>query len=181
MVCGGMAEVFLEVLMAKPLLVICGGGPVGQALAHHAAFCDFDILVVEDRKEFRRPELFPQGTQFCVVDRDYSGDFLKSYADLDLHITIVSRCWETDRAALVGIARQAPKNLRYLGLMGSRRKITRVIGELQGEGINLSSFDLQAPIGVPIGAETPSEIGISILAQIIQNRRAAGTDSLSSS
>ena len=61
MVCGGLAEVFLEVLQAPPLLAICGGGPVGQALASAGTLGGFDLLVVEDREEFARAELFPAG------------------------------------------------------------------------------------------------------------------------
>ena len=180
MVCGGMAEVFLEVLMARPLLVICGGGPVGQALAQHGALCDFENLVIEDREEFRNPELFPEGTRFCAVDREYSGDFLTSYAHRELFVAIVSRCWETDRAALSGVARQVPTTLRYLGLMGSQRKIDRVRDEVRAGGVELGGIDLHAPIGLPIGAETPGEIAISILAQVIQCRGTAVED-LSSS
>ena len=76
MVCGGLAEVFLEVLQAPPLLAICGGGPVGQALASAGALGGFDLLVVEDREEFARAELFPAGTQIERVDRRYGADFL---------------------------------------------------------------------------------------------------------
>src|SRR6185295_2219097 len=103
MVCGGMAEVFLEVLRAAPLLAICGGGPVGQALA-------------------RGPELFPEGSLLALVDRAYDEDFLAPFVRRELYVAIVSRCWETDAAALAAVLRQAPPDLKYLGLMGSRRK-----------------------------------------------------------
>lgn len=181
MVCGGMAEVFLEVLMAKPLVVVCGGGPVGQAIVRHASLCDFDNLVIEDRDDFRNSDLFPTGTQFVAVDRDFSEDFLRSFAHRDLYVAIVSRCWETDKAALMGVVRQAPKNLRYLGLMGSQRKIDRVTDELQHLGVDLEGLDLQAPIGLSIGADTPNEIAVSVLAQIIQLRGTQGEDSSPSS
>src|SRR3954467_3837975 len=75
MVCGGMAEVFLEVMAAAPVLAICGGGPVGQALARAALLAGFEVLVVDDRPEFRNPELFPAGVRFAAVDRDYQQDF----------------------------------------------------------------------------------------------------------
>ena len=65
MVCGGMAEVFLEVMVAAPVLVVCGGGPVGQALAKAAALAGFEILVVDDRAEFRDPGLFPPGARIA--------------------------------------------------------------------------------------------------------------------
>ena len=70
-----MAEVFLEVMVAAPVLAICGGGPVGQALARAAALAGFECLVADDRPEFRRPETFPSATRFAAVDRD-PGDVL---------------------------------------------------------------------------------------------------------
>jgi xanthine dehydrogenase accessory factor len=167
MVCGGMAEVLLEILMPNPLLVICGGGLVGQALAANAAICDFDLLLVEDRPEFRRPELFPAGCRFAEVDRDYSQPFLAGEAGREVLAAVVTRCWETDLAALQSILGQAPPNLRYLGLLGSRRKVARVREELEGRGAELAGAPFFAPVGVPIGADSPAEIAVSILAEII--------------
>src|SRR6185295_11389297 len=78
MVCGGMAEVFLEVMIAAPVLAVCGGGPVGQALARAAVLAGFEVLVVDDRAEFRNPELFPAGVRIAEVSADYEQDFLDS-------------------------------------------------------------------------------------------------------
>ena len=167
MVCGGMAEVLLEVLMPKPLLLICGGGLVGQALAANAAICDLDLLVAEDREEFRRPELFPEGCRFAEVDRDYSQPFLAGEAGRELLAAVVTRCWETDLAALGSILGQRPEQLTYLGLLGSQRKVERIRQELGDRGVELGGTPLFAPVGVPIGADTPAEIAVSILAEII--------------
>lgn len=173
MVCGGLAEVLLEVLMAKPLLAICGGGPIGQALAQNALICDFDVLVADDRAEFRRPELFPEGTLLPQVSRDYREDFLGPHAGRDLGVAVVTRCWETDLAALASVVRQRPAGLSYLGLMGSQRKVRRILEELAGQGASLAGVDLHAPIGLEIGGESPGEIAVSILAEIIQVRSRA--------
>lgn len=179
MVCGGMAEVFLEVLVAAPVLAICGGGPVGQALARAAALAGFECLVADDRPEFRRPELFPPGVRFADVDRNYrgdcgsEGDFLAAVRNRELYVAVVSRCWETDTAALAAVlhelSRGAP-GVRYVGLMGSRRKVQRVREELAAQGFDLSSIRLRAPIGLPIGGDSPGEIAISILAEVIGTR-----------
>jgi len=134
MVCGGLLEVFMEVLTAKPLLVACGGGPVGQALARNAELCGFDTLVADDREAFSRPDLFPEETLVVTVDRDFELDFLEPHRRRDLYIAVVSRCWETDLAA--------------------------------------SGIDLKAPIGLPIGADTPGELAVSILAELIDSRSA---------
>ena len=174
MVCGGMAEVFLEVLVAAPVLAICGGGPVGQALAKAAALAGFECLVADDRPEFRNPGLFPPGVRFAEVDRDYlgenGGDFLAAVRNRELYVAVVSRCWETDTAALAALLRDLPPGTRYVGLMGSRRKVQRVREELAAQGFDLSNIRLRAPIGLPIGGDSPGEIAISILAEVIGTR-----------
>jgi xanthine dehydrogenase accessory factor len=170
MVCGGLVEVFMEVLRAKPLLVVCGGGPVGQALVRNGKLCGFEALVADDRQEFRRPELFPTGTLLPEVGSEYAEDFLVPHAERDLFVAIVSRCWETDMAALTSVLRQRPQGLRYLGLMGSTRKIDRVRREVESLGLDLRGTDLKAPIGLPIGGETPGELAVAILAEMIQTR-----------
>ncbi len=179
MVCGGFMEVLLEVLAAPPLVVVCGGGPVGQAVARAAALAGFDSAVAEDRPRFREPALFPAATRPVEVSRDYREDFLAPFAGRELYVAIVSRCWETDAAALAAVVRQAPARLSYLGLMGSRRKIARVRREVEKEGLELAGSltldgaGLRAPIGLPIGGDTPGEIAIAILAEMIQVRSAA--------
>jgi xanthine dehydrogenase accessory factor len=174
MVCGGMAEVFLEVMVAAPVLVVCGGGPVGQALARAAALAGFEILVMDDRAEFRNPELFPAGARLAAVDPDYfertGEDVLAPVRRREIYVAVVSRCWETDTAALAAMLRDIPEGLRYLGLMGSRRKVARVREELAARGFDLSNIRLHAPIGLPIGGDSPGEIAISILAEVIGTR-----------
>jgi len=176
MVCGGLAEVLLEVMVAPPVLLVCGGGPVGQALARAGDLAGFQVLVAEDRPEFRDPALFPEATRTVEVDRDWSGDFLAPWTGRELHAAVVTRCWETDTAALAAIVRQAPPGLAYVGLMGSRRKVERVLAELELRDVPIADFDLHAPIGLPIGGDTPGEIAISILAEVLQERHAARGD-----
>ena len=176
MVCGGFADVFLEILTAAPLLLICGGGPVGQALARGAVVAGFEVVVADDRDEFLRPELFPAGARVLRVSRDYREPFLAAFAGREVAAAIVTRCWETDTAALAGILRQAPPRLSYLGLMGSRRKIARVRAEVAKLGLGLDRVRLYAPIGLPLGGNSPGEIAIAILAELVQVRNAAKED-----
>jgi xanthine dehydrogenase accessory factor len=179
MVCGGMMEVLLELLVAPPLAVVCGGGPVGQAVVRAAALAGFECLVAEDRPAYLQPALFPAGTATVAVDRDYAADFLAAVAGRELYVAIVSRCWETDAAALAAVLRQTPSSLVYLGLMGSRRKVARVRREVEARGHSLAAVELRAPIGLPIGGDTPGEIAISVVAEMIRVRseraRAAGS------
>ncbi len=181
MVCGGMAEVFLEILQAPPVLLICGGGPVGQALAQAGALAGFECVVADDRPEFREPGLFPERTRVVAVGRGYERAegaeeaFLEPMRNRDLYVAVVTRCWETDTTALAAVLRQDPPGLRYLGLMGSRRKVARVRDEVGALGLDLAGRDLKAPIGLPIGGETPGEIAISILAEVIRTRHGRHT------
>ncbi len=89
-------------------------------------------------------------------------------------MAVVTRCWETDTAALAAVLRQEPPRLRYLGLMGSLRKVARVRKEIVARGFDLERqplrAPLRAPIGLPIGGDTPGEIAISILAEVIRTR-----------
>ena len=174
MVCGGLSEVFLERMSAPPVMVICGGGPVGQALARAADLAGFTPCVVEDRAEFREPDLFPTGTVRIAVERDFAAPFLAERARHDLYVAVVTRCWETDTAALASVLRQAPPGLRYLGLMGSRRKVARVVQEVEARGVSPAAAGLHAPIGLPVGGDSPGEIAISIVAEMLQTRYATG-------
>jgi xanthine dehydrogenase accessory factor len=144
---------------------------VGQAVAVAGELADFEIVVVEDRDEFLDPTLYPDSVRFEQVDREYSSDFLAGYLERDLHIAIVTRCWETDSAALAAVLRQAPSRLAYLGLMGSERKVERVRDNVIAAGHSLESVDLRAPIGLPIGGDSPGEIAIAIVGEILAERR----------
>ena len=179
MVCGGLAEVFFDVMVSAPVLVICGGGPVGQALARAGELAGFDLLVVEDREEFQAADLFPEGTSFVSVDREFSGEFLTEVLQRDVYAAVVSRCWETDTAALAGILRQQPDRLLYLGLMGSARKVEHIQASLKAEGVELETVlgdtPFAAPIGLCFGGDSPGEIALSIIAQIQQIRYGQST------
>jgi xanthine dehydrogenase accessory factor len=190
MVCGGMAEVLLEILVASPTLVVCGGGPVGQALARAGELAGFSLLVADDRAAFRDPADFPAGTSFATlpprggpagdaaavaVDAPPSlAHAMAERAGRELAVAVVTRCWETDLEALREVLGPPPGSLPpgvgYLGLMGSRRKIARIRQELAGQGYRLDQLPLRAPIGLAIGGDTPGEIAIAVLAEVLALR-----------
>jgi xanthine dehydrogenase accessory factor len=176
MVCGGMAEVFVEVLEAAPLLLVCGGGPVGQAVAQAGDLAGFEVAVVEDRSEFLEPKLFPPATELVKVDRRFTGEPLAPFHRRQLFVAILTRCWETDSAALGAVLRQGPEHLRYLGLMGSKRKVERVRREVEASGLCWPAIPFHAPIGLAVGGDTPGEIAISILAEVLQVRHARAAE-----
>jgi xanthine dehydrogenase accessory factor len=167
-VCGGTATVLLEVLERSPRLLVVGAGHCGRALARAAAFSGYEVTVVDEREEQLDPAAFPPGARLVHVKDDYS--------DLPLpgpkgFVAIVSRGHVTDGLAFRRL-RGVP--LAYLGMIGSKAKRKALFDELRAEG--LTEEDLRrakCPIGLDIGAESPEEIAIAIVAELIANRRRA--------
>lgn len=166
-VCGGRAEVFLEVIMPPDRLLIVGGGHCGRALARMASLLDFSIIVADDREEYVRPEdfAFPNITQVLRLAADYEG---LPTPDENTYVALVSKGFLTDEAAL---RRILDTPAAYIGMIGSRRKREVVYDKLRADGISEERLArVHAPIGLDIGAETPEEIAVSILGEIIQVR-----------
>ena len=175
MICGGSSRVSIELLKAAPSLVILGGGHVGLALARLSRELGYDVLVGDDREEYARPERFPPGVRSVRTDRDYSLPAGALRPGRDRYVAVVSRCWETDLSAVrPWLAPDAPP-ARYLGIIGSARKVRGVLDVLAREGVPAEKLEaIRAPIGLSIGAVTPEEIAVSILAEVTAVRRGAG-------
>jgi len=161
-------EVFIEPLIPKPVLVIVGGGHVGQATAAQAALLGFEIAVIEDRPEFVHPKLFPPGTTTRC------GPIAEELAVFPIHqdtfIVLVTRGHQQDSIALRACIRRPAA---YVGMIGSRRKVPLVRQQfLENRWATASEFErVYAPIGLDLGAITVPEIAASIVAQIIAVRR----------
>jgi xanthine dehydrogenase accessory factor len=178
MICGGSARVLVERLEAAPVLLVLGGGHVGLALSRIAPSLGFDVIVADDREEYSRPERFPAKVRAVRAARDYAmppGELPKGR---NLYVAVVTRCWETDLAALRPWVCEEGVHAKYVGLIGSKRKIRGVLDRLREEGVPEERIRrVRAPIGLEIGAVTPEEIAVSILAELTAQRRAAGSRS----
>ncbi len=168
-VCGGSVEVFLEPVLPQERLLILGAGHVGQALARHAAGLGFETIVVDDRAAWLRTDQFPAGVRLIETDETYT---LRMPAILSAdYIAVLTRCHRTDRNALAAALAAQP---RYLGLICSRRKKLRLFAELEAQGVARERLEtIHAPIGLPIGAETPAEIAVAIAGEIVRERRSS--------
>jgi xanthine dehydrogenase accessory factor len=168
-------EVFVEPVIPRPLLLVAGGGHVGQALAVQAVQIGFDVTVVDDRPEFADPALFPQGVKVCCspVPQQIASQPMSE----DTYVVIVTRGHRHDAEALAACIHQRPA---YIGMIGSRRKVALLRKNfLENQLATEEEFDrVSAPIGLAIGAVTVPEIAVSIAAQLIAVRRRAGRDSL---
>ena len=174
MICGGSARVSVELLAARPSLVILGGGHVGLALARFGSSLNYDVLVADDRAEFAAADRYPEGVRAFQTGRDYRLPEGALLPGRDRYVAIVSRCWETDLAALEPWLAESAPRARYLGLIGSSRKIRGVFERLRERGIPADRLSaVRAPIGLAIGAVTPEEIAVAILAEMTAVRRGA--------
>ena len=174
LICGGQMDVHVDPLVPSPHLYILGAGHVGWHLARAAADADFHVHVVDDREKFANADRFPQACE--IVVEPIAEWFERTDLTPGSYVVIVTRGHQGDLDALRAFA---PKDLRYLGLIGSRAKITRIQDALLTEGIPAEQLRrVHAPIGLDIGAVTPAEIAISILAQLIAVRRGADASAL---
>ena len=175
LVCGGQMDVHIDPLEPTPHLYIVGAGHVSWHLGRVAGEAGFRIHVVDDREKFANLERFP-GAEEVVAES--IPDWLHR-ADLpaSAFAVVVTRGHTHDLDAMRALA---ARDLRYLGLIGSRAKVRRIWDMLLGEGVPRECLErIHAPIGLDIGAVTPSEISISIVAELIAVRRGAPAAGLS--
>jgi xanthine dehydrogenase accessory factor len=166
MACGGSAEVFLERVGPGDRLVIFGAGHVGLALARLAVTVGFLPELVDDRPEACEAALQAGVGSVHPCDPEYREGVPS--IDPSCSIAIVTRCHRTDRLALRRVA-DAP--CRYLGLIGSKRKKQVVLDQLREDGVTDEQLArIRCPIGLPLGGNTPEEIAVSIVAELLQTR-----------
>ena len=162
------AEIYVEGFTTPPTLVLVGGGHVGKATYDLALMLGFRIYVVDDRAQFSNPERFP-GAEDTIVVPDYTRAMDQVPVNANTFILIATRGHWFDDLALESAVRTPA---RYVGLLGSRRKTIMIYQRLVQQGIPVERLrDVHAPIGLDIGALTPEELAVSIMSEIIMERR----------
>lgn len=161
------AVVYTRAFLPPQRLILLGGGHVSQPLSRYAADLEFDVVVVDDRPGFANAVRFPEaGKVICDAFEHAIAELAITPYDF---VCVITRGHRHDAACLrVLLAGNQP---RYLGLIGSRRRTIELFKMLEEEGFDRAKIErIHTPIGIPIGAETPKEIAISILAELIQQR-----------
>jgi xanthine dehydrogenase accessory factor len=163
LICGGQMSVYIEPIEPSPELYVIGAGHVGYQLAIMAQEVGFHVHVVDDREKFASRERFPNAAE--VVTEDIPAWLERTTIPAHAYVVIVTRGHNNDLDALRALA---ARELRYLGLIGSRAKVARISDQLLSEGMQPEILkQVHAPIGLDIGAVTPQEIAVSILAELI--------------
>lgn len=168
-------DVFVEVLASPPELVVAGAGHIAKPLCSMGAMCGFAVTVIDDRPEYADPVHFPAAR--AVICRPFQEAFTELRVGARTHIVLVTRGHRFDEDCLRALR---GRNAGYIGMIGSRRRTRAVFADLEAEGVEAAWLDkVYAPIGIDIGAETPEEIAISVLAELIKIRRGGKAPSLS--
>jgi xanthine dehydrogenase accessory factor len=172
-VCGGQVEVFIEPILPPPTVLVLGCGHVGVAVAHLAKWLGFRVLVSDDREELCTPEHIPAADRY--LPGELSAVLSATPIDGQTFVVAVTRGYPFDVAALpILLESQTP----YIGVIGSRRRWATTVKELTARGITKQALQrVHSPIGLHLGAETPEEIAVSIMAEIITLRNLDGGDS----
>jgi xanthine dehydrogenase accessory factor len=163
----GAWVVMTEVHERPARLIIAGGGHVGKALATMAALCGFRVTVIDDRPEWANEARFPEADE---VIRGRFDEVLREYPiDSSSYVVCVTRGHRQDQVSLGAVV---GRGAAYVGMIGSKRRGRAVLQNLRDEGADPEALEaVHTPIGLDIGAETPEEIAVAIMAEIIRNRR----------
>ena len=175
MCCGGEMEVLVEPMIPAPVLVVCGGGHIAQALVPLVGPLGFVPIVVDDLEELGNPQRFPQAAR--IIDSFDPRDWHDVPLDERSYVVIVTRDHQVDQQLLEALL---PYDVAYLGMIGSERKVHMFRQRLLNKGASSARLDrVHAPIGLDIGADTPEEIALAIAAELVQvraqRRRTDGT------
>ena len=163
MMCGGKLDVYIEPILPDEKLVIFGAGHITRSLAPLMKLTGFQVSVVEDSPDLLQKDKFPETEDLILTDMEQFARDLPS--DPGTYIVLLSRGFSRDKAILTQLIQ---KDFKYIGMIGSLRKIVTMKEDLKKQGVPEEAFSkLQAPVGLDIGGETPEEIAISIAAEII--------------
>lgn len=165
-VCGGQVEVFVEPILPSPTLVVIGAGHVGKAVAHLAKWLGFRVVINDDRTEFCTPEVVPDADAYYPVTMDKLPEHMKINNRTVLILT--TRGSNVDAAGLAPLLDSAAA---YIGIIGSRRRWATTVKALKEKGVADEKIArIHSPMGLELQAETPEEIAVSILAEVLMIR-----------
>jgi xanthine dehydrogenase accessory factor len=163
-VCGGQVEIYVEPIIPKPVLVVVGVGHVGKAVAHLAKWLGFIVAVTDDRPDFCNPQAVPEADEFYPLPLQELSSHIK--INPWTYIVLTTRGMDVD---VYGLPSLLDSDAGYIGVIGSKRRWATTSKKLLDAGVPSKLLErVHSPIGLEIHAETPEEIAVSIMAEIIK-------------
>jgi xanthine dehydrogenase accessory factor len=176
LICGGRMEVFIEPIEGTPTLCLFGAGHVAQPLARMAKAAGFRVEVADDRMKFANRDRFPEAD--AVIVDDFAAAASRMTLGPNTYAIVVTRGHKGDEEALAACL---GKGLRFLGLLASRPKFVHIAAALEERGVSLEELStIHSPLGLQLGAVTPEEIAVSVLAEMIAVRRGIAPEGVKS-
>ncbi len=165
LICGGLAKVYIDVVKPRPTIYLLGAGHIAKPLADIINILGFPVIVVDDNPDFANRDRYPYAKDIIVDTWEEALRKIKPN-ERDIIIIVYGEI-EKDYKAL---KRAIETNVSYIGLLGSRRKVRIFLDRLKGEGIDINKLKgrLYAPIGLDLNADTPEEVAISIIAEVLK-------------
>jgi xanthine dehydrogenase accessory factor len=172
LICGGQLDIYVEPVLPQPRAFIFGAGHISKSLSKVASLAGFATAIVDNREMFANRERFPEAGE--IFAEEYEEVFPKLEINQHSYLVIVTRGHRDDmRVFRWAVTTPA----RYIGMIGSKRKVIGIIKELEKEGMpRLTGEQIFAPMGFEIGAVTPEEIAVCVVAEMIAARRMPGGD-----
>jgi xanthine dehydrogenase accessory factor len=165
-VCGGQVEVFVEPILPTPTIVVIGGGHVGKAVVYLAKWLGFHVVVSDDRPEFSNPESVPGADAYYTVPMADLTEQIK--VTPQTYLVVTSRGSSVDAQGLPSLL---DSEAAYIGVIGSKRRWATTAKALKDNGVSDEKIQrVHSPMGLELQAETPEEIAVSILAEILMLR-----------
>jgi xanthine dehydrogenase accessory factor len=165
-VCGGTVEVFVEAILPAPMVVVIGGGHVGKAVVYLAKWLGFRVAVSDDREEFCNPEAVPGADLYLPGPMQALPEKVK--INRQTYLILTTRGSSVDTAGLAPLLETAAP---YVGVIGSKRRWATTVREMRKAGISDAKLArVHSPIGLELHAETPEEIAVSIMAEVLMLR-----------
>ena len=175
-VCGGQLEVFIEPVKSQPLLIVVGGGHVGKAVVSLAKWLGFRVALSDDREDFCTPAVAPEADEYYLVSMKDLPGVVK--INRNTFIVLTTRGSGVD---VEGLPALLSTPARYIGIIGSKRRWLVTAKALAENGISQEEINrVHSPIGIEIQAETPEEIAVSIMAEVLMVRHGGSGDPMKS-
>jgi xanthine dehydrogenase accessory factor len=167
MICGGTLEIYLEPILSGPKVFLFGGGHVSLPVARLSKMVGFRVAVIDDRPEFANQERFPGAEE--VIAEEFASALGKLAVNPSSYLVILTRGHSFDQKILEWALET---KAGYIGMIGSRKKVQAIFTNLKEKGVPQEKLNaVHSPIGMDIGAQTPEEIAVSIVAEMIRERR----------
>jgi xanthine dehydrogenase accessory factor len=163
MICGGKAKVFIDIINAEPIILLLGGGHINYSISKYIDILNYKYIIIDNLEKMANKERFPNALK--IINKDFTEGIKELDIDEKYSVVIATRGHEHDYECLEEIIKKSPK---YIGMIGSKKKVSTTFKRLKQNGFEEGIKNIYAPIGLDIGTQTPEEIALSIVAEVLK-------------